>query len=224
MDARQFELENLRKDITEHSLQLRAIIQDINACTGPLAELHKLNSFGRSKIAILREFIDRLGELAKEDKDSTLLKESILHREQFASIMDLFKKANIKTMLQIEKDSREQLLKRTEKSVVRQRQQKRDKETLVKQSSNITDQLFSISRQLADTTKQSADTLDSLITSSDSVSGTQEELKVTGSAITQSGKLLAKYERREFTDKILVCFAFLFFLSCVFYIVHKRLF
>lgn len=138
--------------------------------------------------------------------------------------MDYFKKSNIKAMLQIEKSSKEKLLKRTEESGVRFRHQKRDKENLVKQSSNITDQLLAVSRQLADTTKRSADTLDSLISSSDSIYGTQEELKVTGSAITQSGKLLAKYGRREFTDKILVWFAFLFFCFCVFYIVQKRLF
>lgn len=95
------------------------------------------------------------------------------------STMDLFKKANIKAMLQIEKDSKEKLLRRRD---------------------------------------------DSLISSSESVYGTQEELKFTGSAITQSGKLLAKYGRREFTDKILVWFAFLFFCFCVFYIVQNRLF
>ncbi|KAK9879937.1 hypothetical protein WA026_008447 [Henosepilachna vigintioctopunctata] len=224
MDTTRIELEGLRKNITEHSLQIKAIIQDINACGGPLSELHKLNSLGRSKIALFREFVDSFEDIAKESRDVSLLKEVMLHKEQLASSMNLFKRANIKSMLQIEKDSKEQLLKKTEESVLRQRAQKRDKESLVKQSSNITDQLLSISRQLADTTKQSAYTLDSLLTSSDNVSGTQEELKVTGNSITQSGKLLAKYGRREFTDKILVCFAFLFFLACVFYIVQKRLF
>lgn len=138
--------------------------------------------------------------------------------------MDAFKKANLKSMLAIEKGAKEELLKPiNEETVVRQRQ-KRDKESLVTLNSNITDQLLSISRQLAETTQRSADTLDALITSSDSVIGTQEELKVTSGVIGQSGKLLAKYGRREFTDKILMFFAFAFFLACVFYIVQKRLF
>jgi protein transport protein SEC20 len=47
---------------------------------------------------------------------------------------------------------------------------------------------------------------------------------MTGSVIDQSGKLLAKYGRREFTDKVLLLFAFAFFLACVLYIVQKRLF
>lgn len=138
--------------------------------------------------------------------------------------MDAFKKANIKSMLAIEKGAKEELLKPANDEMVLKHRQKRDKEGLVKMNSSITDQLLSISRQLADTTKRSADTLDALTVSSDSVIGTQEELKVTSGTISQSGKLLAKYGRREFTDKILMFFAFTFFVACVVYIVQKRLF
>lgn len=138
--------------------------------------------------------------------------------------MDAFKKANIKSMLAIEKGTKEELLRPSNDGMVLKHRQKRDKEGLVKMNSSITDQLLSISRQLADTTKRSADTLDALTVSSDSVAGTQEELKVTSGTISQSGKLLAKYGRREFTDKILMFFAFTFFVACVVYIVLKRLF
>lgn len=138
--------------------------------------------------------------------------------------MDAFKRANIKSMLAIEKGAKEELLKPANDGTVLKHRQKRDKEGLVKMNSSITDQLLSISRQLADTTKRSADTLDALTVSSDSVVGTQEELRATSGAISQSGKLLAKYGRREFTDKILMFFAFSFFVACVIYIVQKRLF
>nr|CAD7399867.1 unnamed protein product [Timema poppensis] len=103
-------------------------------------------------------------------------------------------------------------------------EQKKDKKGLVKISSNVTEQLLSISRHLADTTQRSADTLDSLANSSGNVQNTQQELLTTGSVITQSGKLLDKYGRREFTDKVLLFFAFAFFLACVVYIVQKRIF
>lgn len=139
--------------------------------------------------------------------------------------MDAFKKANIKSMLEIEKRAKEELLRPSNgDEMALKHRPKRDKEGLVKMNSSITDQLLSISRQLADTTKRSADTLDTLTVSSDSVIGTQEELKVTSGTISQSGKLLAKYGRREFTDKILMFFAFTFFVACVVYIVQKRLF
>ncbi|XP_023027532.1 vesicle transport protein Sec20 [Leptinotarsa decemlineata] len=224
MDSSDFVLDRLRQNITENSLQLKALIQDINACVGPLVELHVLNSAGRSKISTLRKSLDKFSDIAKESKDPELLKEVVIQREQLASSMDAFKKANLKSMLSIEKSVKEELLKPTkDESVLRQRQ-KRDKESLVKMSSNVTDQLLSISKQLADTTQRSAATLETLVTSSDSVTGTQEELKVTSSAIGQSGKLLAKYGRRECTDKILMFFAFGFFIACVFYIVQKRVF
>lgn len=138
--------------------------------------------------------------------------------------MEAFRKANIKSMLAIEKANKEALLKPSSDEAILRQRPKRDKEGLVKMSSSMTDQMLSISRQLADTTQRSALTLDSLVTSSNNVQGTQEELLVTGSTIGQSGKLLAKYGRRETTDKVLLFFAFAFFLACVVYIIQKRLF
>jgi len=62
------------------------------------------------------------------------------------------------------------------------------------------------------------------VNSSTNVQGIHDELQTTGSVIIQSGKLLAKYGRREFTDKVLLLFAFIFFLACVLYVLQKRLF
>ncbi|KAI4461218.1 bnip1-related [Holotrichia oblita] len=224
MDSTQYILKSLRQDITQNHLQLKALIQDINACAGPIAELHSLNSAGRSKISALRKFIDNFGDIAKENKDTELLKEVVCQREQLKKSMDDFKKANIKSMLTIEKNMKEELMKSVNEETNLRQRQKRDKESMVKVSSSITDQLLSISRLLADTTKRSAETLDTLVVSSDSVTGTQEELKVNSGVIGQSGKLLDKYGRREFTDKILMFFGFSFFTACVIYIVQKRLF
>ncbi|XP_019879753.1 vesicle transport protein SEC20 [Aethina tumida] len=224
MDSSQFILSTLRQDITEHDLQLKALIQDITACAGPLSELHVLNGAGRSKISALRKFIDKFGDIAKENRDVVLLKEVVLYREQLASNMDAFKKANIKSMLAIEKGIKEELMKPVNEETALRQRQKRDKESIAKLSSNVTEQLLSISRQLAETTQRSADTLNTLVTSSDNVIGTQEELKTTSGVISQSGKLLAKYGRRELTDKILTFIAFAFFIACVIYIVQKRMF
>lgn len=109
-------------------------------------------------------------------------------------------------------------------------------------SANVTDHLLSISRHLAETSQRSADTLETLGTlnlifyacpaywfyfaanSSHTLLTTQEEFKNMGGVIGQSGKLLAKYGRRELTDKVLVFFAFAFFMACVLYIIKKWLF
>ncbi|KAF5274022.1 hypothetical protein FQA39_LY01137 [Lamprigera yunnana] len=224
MDSSKYALVALKQDITEHNLQLKAIIQDINMCTGPLHELQNLNSLGRSKISSTRKYIDKFGDIAKESQDKGLIQEVVSYREQLIGSMNAFKKANIKAMLTLERSSKEELLAPKDPETVLKQRQKRNKENLVKMNATVTDQLLSISRQLADTTKQSADTLETLVSSSDGIVGTQEELKINSNVISQSGKLLAKYGRREFTDKILMFFAFSFFISCVFYIVQKRLF
>ncbi|CAH1991637.1 unnamed protein product [Acanthoscelides obtectus] len=183
-------------------------MQDISSCTGPLPALNALNSVGRSKISSLRKSIDRFSDVAKDIKDNELLKELALQKEQLASTMDTFKKVNLKAMLSIENAAKEELLRPTKPTELRQRQGPQSRENLT----------------LAETTQRSALTLDTLTASSDNVLGTEEELKVTSGAIGQSGKLLAKYGRREFTDKVLVFFAFIFFLACVLYIMQKRLF
>lgn len=63
-----------------------------------------------------------------------------------------------------------------------------------------------------------------LVSSSSNVQRTQDELQDMGGVISQSGKLLSKYGRREFTDKILIFFGFAFFLACSFYVLQKRIF
>lgn len=63
-----------------------------------------------------------------------------------------------------------------------------------------------------------------LANSTSNVQDTHDELQTTGSAISQSGKLLAKYDRRESTDKVILFLAFVFFLFCVLYIIQKRLY
>lgn len=96
--------------------------------------------------------------------------------------------------------------------------------SLVAQQDSVTDRMLAISRHLSETTQRSAATLDTLVASSAHVEGTRDELHATAGSISQSGKLLKKYGRRESTDKVLLLFAFAFFLACVLYIVQKRLF
>lgn len=61
-------------------------------------------------------------------------------------------------------------------------------------------------------------------TSSGVVGDTREELDAQGNVISESAKLLAKYGRREQTDKFLILLATAFFFACVAYILQKRLF
>ncbi|XP_066904704.1 vesicle transport protein SEC20 isoform X1 [Halyomorpha halys] len=239
--------EKLNQDIIKCSLSVKSLIQDIQNCNGPLEKLNELNASGRSKLSYLREMIDELESYGKETFDNDLMEEARNYREQYYNTFSMFRKANVNCMLAIEKANKEELFKMDESSTVRQRllslvillffliffkskvniimnfRIKKDKANMVKMSSNVTDQLLSISRHLADTTQLSADTLQTLANSSMTVTGTSGELHETKSAISQSGKLLDKYSRRQFTDKLILLLGFAFFLACVLYILKKRL-
>ena len=79
---------------------------------------------------------------------------------------------------------------------------RRDKEQMVTDYSNVTNSLMSISRQLADTVERSKQTVTSLEGTSKTVEELGDEYKMMGGVIGQSRKLITKYARREFTDKV----------------------
>jgi len=62
------------------------------------------------------------------------------------------------------------------------------------------------------------------VSSSRVVGETEEELRSMGGHIQSSHKLLTKYGRREWTDRLLILLALAFFFATVLYIVKKRLF
>uniref|UniRef100_A0A336NA81 CSON010931 protein n=1 Tax=Culicoides sonorensis TaxID=179676 RepID=A0A336NA81_CULSO len=230
----QKDLAELRQQIVENSLELQAVTQDILACKGPRSELEQLNEAGRAKISALRKCIERLDDYSSDLSDPQIYKEVNLHRESFSKSLQAFRKANIQTMLEIEKNDRVDLLASvstisgTDSDGTRQRNVPEaglaKKAGIVSQQESVTERMLSISRHLSETTQKSAATLETLVASSVSVEGTSEELYNTAGTIQQSGKLLKKYGRRECTDKILLFFAFSFFIACVIYIVQKRLF
>ncbi|XP_006623195.1 vesicle transport protein SEC20 [Apis laboriosa] len=227
MDTGNHAIEFIHQDIVKNQLQVTALIQDIQQCTGPLELLNELNAEGRAKIAILKSSIDKLASIAErelsEKKRIELLTEVDVYKQQLNTSLAAFRKANVVSVCVIDKLAKEELLSMPEEqqSAIRRRH---DKKSLANTSNQLSDKLLSISRHLAETTQKSADTLDTLIISSDKVISTKDELEHQQQAIVQSGKLLGKYGRREVTDKALVALAFIFFLACVIYILQKRLF
>lgn len=227
MDTKQHAIELIRQDIVKNHLQVTALIQDIQQCTGPLELLNELNGEGRAKIAALKLSIDELESVAeKEPSEKTkaeLLTEVDNYKQQLITSLAAFKKANVVSVCVIDKLAKEELLSMSEEqqAAIRRRH---DKRSLTNTSSQLSDKLLSISRHLAETTQRSADTLDTLATSSDKITSTKGEMEHQQQVIVQSSKLLGKYGRREDTDKVLVALAFVFFLACVFYVLQKRLF
>merc|ERR1719204_334701 len=60
--------------------------------------------------------------------------------------------------------------------------------------------------------------------SSTTVDEVGDEYRSMAGVIGQSKKLITKYARREFTDKVLIIFALAFFFAVVLYILRKRVF
>ncbi|KAF7995237.1 hypothetical protein HCN44_004709 [Aphidius gifuensis] len=226
MDTENPSLAIIRQEIVKNHLQVTAIIQDIQQCTGPLELLNDLNAEGRIKLSNLRKSIESLENLADNElniKRKNELNDEIENKKsQLSNILSSFKKANIISSCVIDKLSKDELFTTPEEqqTILRKR---RDRQALASTSSKATDRLLSISRTLAETNQRSADTLGTLILSSEKVTGTKDELEHQQQAIVQSGKLLGKYGRREVTDKALMVLAFAFFLACVFYILQKRI-
>ncbi|XP_066593368.1 vesicle transport protein SEC20 [Prorops nasuta] len=221
------EIDLVKQSIVKNHLEIGALIQDIEQCTGPLSLLNELNAEGRKKIAALKSNIDQLASIAEiehnEKVKSEILSDVETYRAEFTTSLTAFRKSNVISACVIDKLARENLLSVPEEQQNALRKRK-DKQGLANASNQITEKLLSISRHLAETTQRSADTLNTLLTSSDKVSGTKDELEHQQQAILQSGKLLGKYGRREITDKALLALAFAFFLACVVYILQKRLF
>ncbi|CAH0701974.1 unnamed protein product [Spodoptera exigua] len=216
--------QNYLKVLSKHYFTVKNIIQEILACRDSMESLNKLNEKGRAAISLLRDELENFEMYGKDIGDMKYATEVESQRHQLACLLKEFKEANIMSMFAIEKAERDELLKAGERddSGIRNRKTKVERDGLLKMSSGVTEQLLSISRQLADTAQRSQDTLDSLVSSSSTVHGTQSELQNTASTISESSKLLKKYGRREFTDKVIMFFAFLFFLAVCLYIVQKR--
>ncbi|XP_014245805.1 vesicle transport protein SEC20 [Cimex lectularius] len=224
MEIDQLYVDKLRNDIIKCDLSLKSLIQDIYNCMGPLEVLNELNADGRSKLSTLRYQIEELEVYGKERQNEEIISDAANRKEQYFSTFSMFRKANVVCMLAIDKSGKDELFQVSNQGTHLRQRQKKDKVNFLKMSSGITEQLLSISRHLSDTTQLSADTLNTLANSSTTVLGTNEELQETKSVLFQSGKLLAKYSRRQFTDKLLLLLGFAFFVACILYILKKRVF
>ncbi|KAM7417977.1 hypothetical protein PAMA_017561 [Pampus argenteus] len=188
------------QEILKYDLEIKALIQDINDCTGPQSELTELNAEVKKSFHNLRLRIQDFEQTAMEqDKE----------------------KANLASKLSIDNMEKQELLSGADTAA---RQRKMTKEGMAQTTSDITENLMSISRMMAQQVQQSEDTMTSLATSSRTIQETNEEFKTMTGTIQLGRKLITKYNRRELTDKLLIFLALALFLATVLYILKKRLF
>ncbi|XP_069508517.1 vesicle transport protein SEC20 [Ambystoma mexicanum] len=212
------------QDLVKCDLEIKAAIQDIRDCPGPMTMLTELNANMKEKFQHLRLKLQELEQMAKEqDKESekqALLKEVENHRKQMLSNQTVWRKANLACKNAIDNSEKDELLQGGD--FVRQR--KTTKENLADAASDITESLMSISKMMSQQVRQSEETVQTLATSSRTILEANEEFKSMSGTIQLGRKLITKYNRRELTDKLLIFLALALFLSTVLYILKKRLF
>ncbi|XP_062281641.1 vesicle transport protein SEC20 [Scomber scombrus] len=213
------------QEILKYDLEIKALIQDINECTGPQSQLTELNAEVKKSFHNLRLRIQDLEQMAMEqDKESDkqgLIGQVEGHKKQMLSNQTTWRKANLASKLSIDNMEKQALLSGSDSAA---RQRMMTKEGLAQTSSDITENLMSISRMMAQQVQQSEDTMTSLATSSRTMQETNEEFKTMTGTIQLGRKLITKYNRRELTDKLLIFLALALFLATVLYILKKRLF
>ncbi|XP_024898864.1 vesicle transport protein SEC20 isoform X1 [Pteropus alecto] len=150
------------QEIVKFDLEVKALIQDIRDCSGPLSALTELNTQVKEKFQQLRHRIQELEQLAKEqDKESekqALLQEVENHRKQMLSNQTCWRKANLTCKIAIDNLEKAELLQGGD--LLRQR--KTTKESLAQTSSTITESLMGISRMMAQQVQQSEEAMQTL--------------------------------------------------------------
>ncbi|XP_016066731.1 PREDICTED: vesicle transport protein SEC20 isoform X3 [Miniopterus natalensis] len=137
------------QEIVKFDLEVKALIQDIRDCSGPLSALTELNTKVKEKFRELRHRIQELEQAAKEqDRESdkqVLLQEVENHKKQMLSNQTSWRKANLTCKIAIDNLEKAELLQGGD--LLRQR--KTTKENLAQTSSTITENLMGISRMMS---------------------------------------------------------------------------
>lgn len=71
--------------------------------------------------------------------------------------------------------------------------------------------------------KRSEETMQTLVSSSTKIESTKNEMDTIGSSVKIGSRLISKFKRREFTDKVLIFLGLVLFFGVVLYILRKRL-
>ncbi|XP_005992569.1 vesicle transport protein SEC20 [Latimeria chalumnae] len=212
------------QEIIKYDLEVKALIQDIRDCPGPIGILTELNAKVKEKFHHLRLRIQDFELMAKEqDKESdkqSLLNEMENHQKQMQSNQTAWRKANLACKHAIDNLEKDELLHGGDSL----RHRKTTKENLAQTAGSITESLMGISRMMSQQVQQSEEMIQTLATSSKTVQETNEEFKSMTGTIQLGRKLITKYNRRELTDKLLIFLALALFLATVLYILKKRLF
>ncbi|CAG0887460.1 unnamed protein product [Cyprideis torosa] len=199
-------------------LEIKRGIQEIRTSANSLVDLNERNFQLQRLLKRLKDELAELEEVSDPATEQDVIKK---HREELQTMIVALRKANLEVQLAIDRGAKRELLGSKNDSA---HQDAVRTEGAVNKSRRITEHLTQMTRSMAEQVEKSHLTVQTLVSTSQVVEDTQEEFKSQGQAISQASKLLTKYGRREFTDKVLIFMAVGFFLAVVLYVVQKRLF
>ncbi|XP_068235066.1 vesicle transport protein SEC20-like [Palaemon carinicauda] len=220
----------VKQDIVKYDMAIKSLVQEIREHDGSQIELDELGSLVRARITQLREQIEELRRLAVEqdnDSDRCLLNDEVSKSDKMLQDNHkAFRNAVLASQLAINQKSKDELLTDSqstgeEETGIRHRE-RMNRQSMLKKSSQLSDDLLAVTRLIRDNTEKSTKTLDRLVEGSQTIGSTQEELKTMGSVIAQARKILNKYGRRENTDKLLIFLGLIFFLASCLVVLRNR--
>ncbi|CAG2239476.1 SEC20 [Mytilus edulis] len=207
MAAEDIQVRICLQEIVKLDLEIKACIQDIRTQADSREALEEINTEIRGKLK-LRKKIEDLERLANEqDREEdriTLLHDVGNHKQQLTNTVSTLRQSNLSAQLAIDRSEKDQLLNG---GTELRKRGGNSKEGLAKVASDITENLMTLNRKIADQVKQSESTKSTLLKSSTTITSTQEEMKSMGGHIKNSQRLITKYSRRQFTDKLLIFLA-----------------
>ncbi|EPY82232.1 vesicle transport protein SEC20 isoform 2 [Camelus ferus] len=218
------------QEIVKFDLEVKALIQDIRDCSGPLSALTELNTKVKEKFQQLRHRIQvsicraEMLRVGNDEQDSVLGLTSACELSWFFSECSDRGVELEQSAKEQDKESEKQALLQEVENHKKQMLRKTAKESLAQTSSAITESLMGISRMMSQQVQQSEEAMQTLVNSSRTILDANEEFKSMSGTIQLGRKLITKYNRRELTDKLLIFLALALFLATVLYIVKKRLF
>jgi protein transport protein SEC20 len=208
----------------QNKLQQLSVIKSYNSLDQRSNEIKTLLKDYKQKLNDIKD-VCSVVQSRHSNKTEIYLNELKIQTDHFNKIEIKFRNEYYLAQKKLENSERDSLLNLDKSSGDSNQQRKNiDKEILYSQSKALNDGLLESSQTIKSSLEQSNLALNKLLTSSDSIKQTSDEYSKMSMNINDSKRLLTKYDRREFTNKLLFLFSLCLFFSVVLYIIWKRLF
>ena len=208
----------------QEKLQELSVIKSYNSLDQRSNEIKLLLKDYKQKLNDIKD-VCSVVQSRNSNKTEIYFNELKIQTDHFNKIEIKFRNEYYLAQKKLENSERDSLLHLNKSGGDANQQRKNiNKEILFSQSKALNDGLLESSQTIKSSLEQSNLALNKLQSSSDSIKQTSEEYNKMSLNINDSKRLLTKFDRREFTNKLLFFFSLCLFFSVVLYIIWKRLF